>query len=197
MVLSRTVVNASTVLAVLVLAACAQSPQKITVAPSFEQAPEQQLAQGQPVHVRVSDGRSNKVLGSRGGAYRETALITLENSLSLAVQPVLKARMKALGFEVDSLSADTVDLHIVFESLVYNHPEQEGVGHDMDMLAVVKAEATRSDSRYEGRYRVKRKEKFFNAPSEPHNEELVNSLVVDVLESMLADPQLQSFLLGK
>ena len=197
MVFSRVVVKISVACAALVLAACAQSPQQITVSPNFEQAPEPQVAQGQPVHVRVSDGRSNKVLGSRGGAYRETALITLGNSLSLAVQPVVKARLKALGFEVDSLSAETVDLHIIFESLVYDHPEQEGVGHDMDMLAVVKVEASRSDSRYEGRYRVKRQEKFFNAPSEPHNEKLVNSLVVDVLESMLADAQLQGFLLAK
>lgn len=178
------------------LAACAQSPQQVTLAPSFAE-PAEKIASGQPVHARVSDGRSTKVLGSRGGAYRETALITLENSLSLAVQPVVKARLKEMGFEVDSLSVDTVDLHIIFETLVYNHPETDTVGHDMEMRAVVKVEATRQDKRYEGRYRVKRSEKFFNAPSEPHNTELVNSLVVDVLDSMLADGQLQSFLLGR
>ncbi len=193
---SRLFVNTLLVAASVFLVACAQSPQQITVAPVFGDAPVA-LASGQPVHVRVSDGRSDKVLGSRGGAYRDTALITLQNSLSLAVQPALKARLKALGFEVDSLNPNTVDLHVVFESLVYNHPEQDGIGHDMDMLAVVKVEAERNNKRYHGRYQVKRKEKFFNAPSESHNAELVNQLVVDVLDSMFADTQLQAFLLAK
>ncbi len=194
--LSRLFMNVVVAVSSLVLVACAQSPQKIVLAPTFAEAPET-LASGQPVHVRVSDGRSETVLGSRGGAYRDTALISLQNSLSLAVQPVLKARLKEMGFAVDSLSPDTADLHVVFESLVYNHPLQDGVGYDMDMLAVVRVEATRSDKRYEGRYRVKRKEKFFNAPSEPHNTELVNKLVVEVLDSMLADLNLQRFLLAR
>ena len=184
------------VAAAVLLAACAQSPQKITLAPSFP-APEQAIGNKQPVHVRVSDDRRDKVLGSGGGAYRDTALITLGESLSLAIQPALKDHLKALGFEVDSLSPQTTDLHVVFESLVYNHPDTDGVGHPMDMEAQVRVEAVRQNSRYEGRYKIKRQEKFFNAPSEPHNEEMVNKLVVDVLESMLADAKLQNFLLDK
>lgn len=190
----KTLSKLSLAAALLLLVACAQSPQKIALNPDFE-TPEQAIANKQPVHVRVSDDRRSKVLGSRGGVYRETALITLSENLSLAVQPALKQQLKAMGFEVDSLSPETTDLHVVFESLVYNHPEEkEGVGHPMDMEAEVRVEAIRQNSRYEGRYKIKRQQKFFNAPNTALNVELVNKLVVDVLERMLADPKLISFL---
>lgn len=179
----------------LVLAACAQSPQKIALAPQFA-AVEQQVGQQRPLHVRVSDARSDKVLGSRGGVYRDTAVFTLADGLSSAVQPALQKHLAAMGFDVDSLSADTVDLHVLFDSLVYNHPKEGGVGHDMDMAAEVRVEARRENGdSYQGRYRVNRQQKFFNAPAAPQNEELVNELVVEVLTNMLADPKLMSFLL--
>lgn len=178
----------------LLLAACAQSPQAIQVAPVFPEA-DNQVGQGQPVHVRVSDQRDNTVLGSRGGVYRETAIFSLANELSLAVQPALEKHMAAMGFDVNSLSADTADLHVIFESLVYNHPKDGGVGHDMKMSAEVRVEASRQDgSRYDGRYRVNRQQKFFNAPSSSQNNDLVNELVVEVLQNMLADPKLMRFI---
>ena len=179
----------------VILASCAQSPQKVELAPRFE-VPDAPRANGQPVHVRVSDQRAKKVLGSRGGAYPETSVITLANDLSSAVTPAVKEHLQALGYNVDSLDANTVDLHIIFDSLVYHHPEDDGVGHDMDMEAEVRVEASRNNQSYNGRYRVKRQQKFFNAPSDTQNSELINALVVEVLENMLADQKLQEFLNG-
>jgi uncharacterized lipoprotein len=179
----------------LLLTACAQSPQAIRVAPNFS-APITQDGRNSPVHVRVSDNRQNKVLGSRGGTYRNTSVITIANNLSLAVEAPLAKHMAAMGYDTDSLSADTVDLHVIFDSLVYNHPIEHEVGHDMDMLATVIVEARRGNEHYEGRYRVKRKQKFFNAPNESRNAELVNDLVVEVLSSMFEDPKLVAFLRG-
>jgi uncharacterized lipoprotein len=179
----------------LLLTACAQSPQAIRMAPSFS-APIAQDGRNRPVHVRVSDNRQNKVLGSRGGTYRDTSVITIANNLSLAVEAPLAKHMAAMGYDTDSLSADTVDLHVIFDSLVYNHPIENEVGHDMDMLAAVNVEARRGNEHYEGRYRVKRKQKFFNAPNESRNAELVNELVVEVLSSMFEDPKLVAFLRG-
>lgn len=179
---------------VILLTACAQSPQKITVDPMFPPTTSRP-GNGEPLHVRVSDQRANKVLGSRGGVYRETATFSIANDLSLAVQPPLERHLAALGFNVDSLNPNTVDLHVIFESLVYNHPKNDSVGHDMDMAAIVRVEASRQDgSNYKGRYKVKRNEKFFNAPSTAQNVEKVNALVVEVLENMLDDPQLMSFI---
>ncbi len=190
--LSQTVLAGALVL----LVACAQSPQQIQLAPQLP-APEAAQVAKFPVHIRVSDQRASKVLGSRGGAYRDTATITLGNDLSTAVQGPLKQHMSALGYDTDSLGAETVDLHVIFDQLVYNHPEEDGVGYDMDMLALVRVEAAREGEHYEGRYQIKRKQKFFNAPSDQHNTELLNQLVVDVLNNMLADQDLINFLARK
>jgi uncharacterized lipoprotein len=177
----------------LLITACAQSPQAIKVAPEFP-APTQANGSDSPVHIRVSDKRANKVLGSRGGIYRDTSVITLANDLSLPVEKALSSYMAAMGYEVDSLNPNTTDLHVIFTSLVYDHPKEGGVGHDMDMLATVEVEARRGNEHYEGRYRVKRNQKFFNAPSNSHNSKMVNELVVEVLSSMFSDPRLVAFL---
>jgi uncharacterized lipoprotein len=182
------------VLAVSVwLTACASSPQAIQLAPKFA-APSDRVANASPVHVRVSDQRENKVLGSRGGAYPETSVVTIGNDLSLAVEKALKVQMAAMGYVTDSLSADTVDLHVIFDSLVYDHRKEDGLGYDMDMLAAVNVVASRGNEHYEGRYRIKRQQKFFKAPSDDDNIEQVNSLVVEVLTSMFEDPKLLAFL---
>jgi uncharacterized lipoprotein len=190
-----TLMKTLTLASLLLLTACAQSPQAIRVAPNFS-APIAQDGRNSPVGVRVSDNRQNKVLGSRGGTYRNTSVITIANNLSLAVETPLAKHMAAMGYDTDSLSADTVDLHVIFDSLVYNHPIENEVGHDMDMLATVNVEARRGNEHFEGRYRVKRKQKFFNAPNESRNAELVNDLVVEVLSSMFEDPKLVAFLRG-
>ncbi|MBU0538628.1 MAG: YajG family lipoprotein [Gammaproteobacteria bacterium] len=179
--------------AALLITACAQSPQAIQIAPEFA-APSEASGNNNPVHVRVSDKRANKVLGSRGGTYRETSVITLKNDLSLPVEKSLSSYMAAMGYDVDSLNPNTTDLHVIFTSLVYDHPKVDGVGYDMDMLATVEVEARRGKEHYEGRYRVKRNQKFFNAPSNANNTKLVNDLVAEVLSSMFTDPKLVAFL---
>ena len=121
-------------------------------------------------------------------------MITLANDLSLPVEKALSSYMAAMGYDVDSLNPNTTDLHVIFTSLVYDHPKEGGVGHDMDMLATVEVEARRGNEHYEGRYRVKRNQKFFNAPSNSHNSKMVNELVVEVLSSMFSDPRLVAFL---
>lgn len=188
-----TVMKGIVLTAALLVTACAQSPQAIKLAPTFA-APTQQNGEQSPVHVRVSDQRANKVLGSRGGAYRDTAVITLANDLSLPVEKALSSYMAEMGYDVDSLNPATADLHVIFTSLVYDHPKEDGVGYDMDMSATVEVEARRGNEHYQGRYRIKRNQKFFNAPSGAQNTTLVNELVTEVLESMFSDPKLVAFL---
>ena len=75
----------------LTLVGCANSPQQLTPEPKIttQLAP---VGHGQPVSVRVVDGRPSPTLGSRGGLYPETALV------SVNAQDVLpKQQAKAEG----------------------------------------------------------------------------------------------------
>jgi uncharacterized lipoprotein len=188
-----TVMKGCVLTAALLIMACAQSPQAIQVAPEFP-VPTVVNGDGNAVHVRVSDERANKVLGSRGGVYRETSVITLANDLSLPVKTALSAYMGTMGFDVNSLDPNTTDVHVIFSSLIYDHPEGDRIGYDMDMLAGVDVEVERGNEQYKGRYLVRRNQKFFNAPGDSDNTKLVNDLVVDVLISMFSDPKLVAFL---
>ena len=60
----------------LTLAGCAHSPQHLSLQPMVT-AQLNPIGQGQPVVVRVVDGRSSPVLGTRGGLYPETSAISV------------------------------------------------------------------------------------------------------------------------
>jgi uncharacterized lipoprotein len=188
-----TVMKGCVLTAALLITACAQSPQAIQVAPEFP-VPTQVNGEGSAVHVRVSDERANKVLGSRGGVYRETSLVTLANDLSLPVETALSAYMGTMGYDVNSLDPNATDVHVIFSSLVYDHSKGDIIGYNMDMLAGVDVEVGRGNEHYKGRYLVRRNQKFFNAPSNSQNIKLVNDLVAEVLISMFSDPKLVAFL---
>lgn len=175
---------------------CAQSPQQIHVAPVFSPALES-VGGDRPVHVRVSDSRQNKVLGSRGGSYRDTALVTLENDLAQSLSSALATQLQSMGYNTDSLQADTVDLHLIVDSLVYDNIDTNGPAYNINMAVATRVEAVRGDDKYQGQYRIKRQQSFFSAPSEPHNSSIVNGLLTEVVVSMLNDEKLIAFVQGR
>lgn len=74
----------------LTLVGCAYSPQQLSPQPKLttQLAP---VGHGQPVSVRVVDGRPSPTLGSRGGLYPETALVSVSGA---DVLPSCKPRLK-------------------------------------------------------------------------------------------------------
>ena len=85
-------------MASLTLAGCVHSPQQLSPQPVLNT----QLAavgRGQPVVVRVVDGRPSPTLGSRGGLYPETALISVTGQDVLPkLQAQAEAAVRLLGF---------------------------------------------------------------------------------------------------
>lgn len=74
----------------LTLVGCAHSPQQLSPEPKLtaQLAP---VGHGQPVVVRVVDGRPSPTLGTRGGLYPETSAITVQGARSCrSCKPRLK-----------------------------------------------------------------------------------------------------------
>ena len=63
----------------LTLVGCAHSPQQLSPQPKLtaQLAP---VGRGQPVVVRVVDGRPGPTLGTRGGMYPETSAISVSTA---------------------------------------------------------------------------------------------------------------------
>ena len=63
----------------LSLVGCAHSPQQLNPQPTLK-AQLAPVGHGQPVVVRVVDGRASQSLGTRGGMYPETSTISVSGN---------------------------------------------------------------------------------------------------------------------
>jgi uncharacterized lipoprotein len=90
--------SALIVLSGLALAGCGLSPQQLSPQPQFKGAIVA-VGQGQPVQVRVVDGRASPVLGTRGGLYPETSTISVAGATIVPkLQAQVEAAVRLMGF---------------------------------------------------------------------------------------------------
>ena len=179
--------------AFLLLAGCAYSPQQITINPVVDTSGER-YGDGRPVTVTVDDRRENKVLGSRGGLYKDTSIITISNDINAALVKAAQAILATQGFNVNPLpEQQPAQLTIVIEELSYDIPKQ-GLGNKIELKALLLAEVNYQGERYSGRYETKRQRQDVVAPSSVRNEKMINTLLSDTLARLFADAKLQAFL---
>ncbi len=181
-----------TLITVSLLAACAYSPQQITINPDVDTTAED-YGRGRPVHVVVEDGRAVKALGSRGGVYKDTSLITIGNSMTEAIAGAAEARLAVQGFNTNSISGDTTTIKIIIDSLNYDTPVQS-VGKKVKLDALLKLEVTAGNEIYTGQYKSSSERQTVVTPSMARNEEMVNAILSSTLNRLFSDPKLKAFL---
>lgn len=172
--------------------ACAYSPQQITINPVIDTTAEN-YGGGRAVAVSVEDNRAEKALGTRGGIYKDTSVITLANSMTEAISRAAEAKLATQGFSINSSSADAAKLKIIIEELSYDVPEQS-VGKKVVLKAVLKVDVEAGGESYTGRYRTNSERQTVVTPSMASNEEMINSLLSDTLVRLFSDPKLKAFL---
>lgn len=176
----------------VMLAACAYSPQQITINPVINTDAES-YGNGRAVNVVVEDGRQQKTLGSRGGIYKDTSVITINNSLTEAIARAAQAKLAVQGFNINSAAEDTATLKIIVDELSYDVPEQS-VGKKVMLAAVLKLEAEAGSQSYSGRYKTNAERQTVVTPRMSQNEEMINTLLSDTLVRLFSDPKLKAFL---
>lgn len=176
----------------VLLSACAFSPQQITIKPDFDVISESYGA-GRPLSISVEDARENKILGSRGGIYEETSLITLKNSLTDAIAGAARAKLATQGFNVNSNDPDAAAVKIKIEKLSYDLPK-DAVGRKVLLESVLSVEASLGGESYTGRYKTNSERHTLVSPTMGRNEEMINTLLSDTLVRLFSDPKLKAFL---
>ncbi|MFA7553959.1 MAG: YajG family lipoprotein [Spongiibacteraceae bacterium] len=179
-------------MSLLLLVACAYSPQQITISPKVDTSVES-FGNGRVVTVAAEDGRANKALGTRGGIYKETSVITIANDIALAVARAAEARLAVEGFNVHSDDADVAHLKIIIDKLTYDTPDQS-VGKKVLLSASLKVVGTAGGETFTGQYTSNSERQTVITPSMARNEEMINTLLSDTLARMFADPKLKAFL---
>jgi len=177
--------------AVTLLAACAQSPQRINVAPTFTLAGDMP-GNGRAIIVSASDQRSSKELGSLGGIYGDTAKLTIANNLEQALTQAANALLAAQGYVVNSPDPSAVQLTIVTEKITYETVEQS-VGSAVKLTATLRADATKGGETFSGRYSTESEQRTVTRPDAEDNEKYVNDLLSDTLKRMFSDNRLRDF----
>ena len=186
----------STVLLLLVTVAgagCAYSPQTVTVEPKVKPSG-QTTGQSRQIELTDADERATKVLGTRGGIYDKTAVITIGNDMPEAIARATRGYLAAQGFVVGVPSAP-IRLHIAVDTLNYDR-EAVAAGEKISVYALLRAEVRHGNETYRGRYETRNENRTAGKASQRRNEELVNELISDTLQRVFADQELMRRLHG-
>lgn len=178
----------------LTLVGCAHSPQQLTVQPvvTAQLAP---VGQGQPVVVRVVDGRPSPVLGTRGGLYPETSAISVSSqSLVPRLQGQAEAAVRLLGFTPTSNAYNAPQLTLTVTDMKYVSPKDGAYVTEANISASIRADVQNSQRRYSGRYGSSLNQRFGMAPNQQTNSKLVSDVLSDALTRVFKDPTIGQLL---
>ncbi|MCO7521524.1 MULTISPECIES: YajG family lipoprotein [unclassified Pseudomonas] len=172
----------------LSLAGCAHSPQQLSPQPKLTQqlAP---VGHGQPVVVRVVDGRASQSLGTRGGMYPETSTITVNgNDVVPKLQAQAEAAVRLLGFTPTPNAANAPQLTVTLAELKYQSPKDKMYVTEATIGATFRADVSNANRRYSGRYGASLDQRFGMAPNQETNTRLVSDVLSDALTRLFKDP---------
>ncbi len=177
----------------LTLVGCANSPQQLSPQPKVT-APLAAVGHGQPVSVRVVDGRPSPTLGSRGGLYPETALISVAGQDVLPkLQAQAEAAVRLLGFTPTN-SPGVPQLTVTLAELKYQSPKEGLYVTEASIGATFKSDVSAGTRRYSGRYAASLNQRFGMSPNQETNTKLVSDVLSDALTRLFKDPSISQLL---
>ncbi|WP_417660418.1 YajG family lipoprotein [Pseudomonas sp.] len=181
-------------IASLTLAGCALSPQQLNPDPKLT-GPLTAVGRGQPVVVRVVDGRPSPVLGTRGGLYPETSSISVSaNSIVPKLQAQAEAAVRLLGFTPTANAVNAPTLTLTLAELKFQSPKDNMFVNESDISATIRSEVQNSTRRYTGRYGASLNQRSGTAPNQETNTKLVSDVLSDALTRSFKDPTIGQIL---
>jgi uncharacterized lipoprotein len=147
------------------------------------------------VSVRVVDGRPSPTLGSRGGLYPETALVSVNAQDVLPkLQAQAEAAVRLLGFTPSANAPGAPQLTITLAELKYQSPKDGLYVTEASIGATFKSDVTAGTRRYSGRYGASLNQRFGMSPNQETNTKLVSDVLSDALTRLFKDPSIGSLL---
>lgn len=190
--IKHSLLRGTLIVVAVLLAACAQSPQRIVVAPTLTLSGDM-TGNGRAILVSASDQRPSKDLGSLGGIYGNTATLTIANNLEQALTQAANGLLAAQGYVVNSPDPSALQLNIVVEKISYE-PLEQAVGSTVKLIATLRADVTKGGETFSGRYTSESEHRTVTRPEVDDNEKYVNDLLSDTLKRMFSDNRLREFI---
>jgi uncharacterized lipoprotein len=178
----------------LTLVGCVHSPQQLSPIPTLN-TPLVAVGHGQPVAVRVVDGRKSPVLGTRGGLYPETSTITVASQQLLPkLQAQAEAAVRLLGFTPSANAYNAPQLTLTLTELKYQSPKEGLYVTEATINAKFRVDGQNAARRYSGQYGASLNQHFGMAPNDETNNKLVSEVLSDALSRAFKDPSIGQLL---
>jgi uncharacterized lipoprotein len=178
----------------LTLVGCAHSPQQLSPQPKLmaQLAP---VGQGQPVVVKVVDGRPSPTLGTRGGLYPETSAISVASAdIVPKLQAQAEAAVRLLGFTPSPNALNAPQVTVTLVELKYQSPKEGLYVTEATIGATLRSDVSNANRRYSGRYGASLDQRFGMAPNQETNTKLVSDVLSDALTRLFKDPTIGQIL---
>ncbi len=179
-------------LSISILSACALSPQVISLNPeiSVSEGNEQQFSKA--INIMVNDTRDSSVLGSRGGIYSDTALLTTADNMTSNLKNILENAFSSLGYNVFGNSGSNI-LTVNIDELSYNADRQTAVTKVVTS-ASVGVSCQNPQQTMNNTYRITDTKDFITTPTARQNRDAINSTLTTAMNRMFDDETLLSCL---
>lgn len=193
--------NVLVILASLMLGACAFTPQTADLNPTLHLT-QSNIGKGTEISVRVVDERTQKILGHRGSAFMKGAKITTDQDIPGLFHGKIMEALAAQGFAPVAYDEERpLQLRVDIRNLEYYTSTGFWSG-GIHTNAAVKATATLTSSlvsvkgskKFEKVYISEGEKRVLFVPGAGSNERELNSAIAGVLEKMVGDQELLSFL---
>ncbi|WP_428240877.1 YajG family lipoprotein [Gynuella sp.] len=180
------------VMIALSLVSCAETPQQISVLPPLA-TDNLIVGQGQSVALTVTDERADPVLGSRGGVYAETSVITLQPGFEKKLQEEISRKLAQRNFIIDPMSLE-VTWQVKLLELSYEIVPVDQLKDNIVVKGKLGFEMNNANKTFTKSYGATRVQPMFGKPSDKKNSDLVNMVIADMVNAMLSDQQVADFL---
>ena len=166
------------------------SPQQVAVAPVIAVDASKPVSTAE-IGLTIYDERPSVVLGSRGGVYSETSMISTGVDFTSNIRTALEQALQQMGLQV-SAAENAPEFQLYIDRLTYE--VLDSYLHNVEIKAAAHVVVTHGGQRFTGRYSSDLNQKLPTAPSNKKNDVLVNQVVSDMLARVCQDEALKEFL---
>jgi uncharacterized lipoprotein len=186
-----------TFLFAITLAACALSPQVVVVNPELKVAANVTNAKPISISIAVVDTRSSTIIGQRGGVYAETSNLSTDDNMTTTLEHKVGTALSELGYVVAKKGeAADATLTVKIINIHYAANTEKKVLQSIETKLEIQAVCKKNDKEFTGSYSATRKKDLITVPGAQENEQLINEAFTVVLENMLKDKDLITFIDG-
>jgi len=175
----------------VLMTGCAVSPQSIVINPQTTISGPS-YGQGRAIAINIDDRRSSSVLGSRGGVYESSSLITISNDINGALLLAAQDAATQLGFDGSS-SSPLATVTLILDELSYDTQTQNLI-NTITINAKISLITTVNGSSHTGHYQTQRSHKLPNLPDAQKNQEIISEALSTSLGRGFSDISLANFL---